>query len=193
MRISELKLTEVKIAAFLHRQNLESPGSGIGSVYLENFYRYLILNPKIHINLKAEVEGVIVGVATFSKDLAKTNHILLGLLNVPLLAASLFAIISGRVKTRDLVNRFIFERKVVAKNHGPYATILTLFVSGNYRRRGVGKKLVRELIIRLKNDRACVIHVDSYLKNKKALAFYEALGFKKEEQITDSAVLEKKF
>ena len=190
MKIEDLTISDIFQIASLHQQNLESPGSAIGPAYLNNFYRLLILDPGLHINLKVCDKDKLIAVLTCTKDLKRTNMIFKKLLTIPVLVATIKAIISGKIKLTDLLNRFIFEQKVIRKYPLPYATILTLFVKRNYQRQGIGKKLIKELIERLKQDRVKTIHVDTYLKNKQALAFYQSLGFQIVEQITDSVILE---
>jgi [ribosomal protein S18]-alanine N-acetyltransferase len=56
--------------------------------------------------------------------------------------------------------------------------VVTLDVAGRYRRRGVGRVLLRELVERLERAGARTIRLEVDLRNEGAIRFYERLGFR---------------
>ena len=52
-----------------------------------------------------------------------------------------------------------------------------LFVSADYRNRGIGKSLMNHIIAVLKEEKCQVVGIDAYSANKNALEFYRNLGF----------------
>lgn len=60
----------------------------------------------------------------------------------------------------------------------PYAELSELYVSGDYRRRGVARKLIMELEAQARSAGASSWSVLTSSDNGAALAFYEALGFR---------------
>ena len=58
------------------------------------------------------------------------------------------------------------------------AEIRYLSVDPNYKRRGLGKKLIYSIFKECKNENIKRIFLEVSLKNKQALSFYDYLGFK---------------
>jgi len=56
--------------------------------------------------------------------------------------------------------------------------VVTLDVAGGYRRRGVGRVLLRELVERLERAGARTVRLEVDLRNVGAIRFYERLGFR---------------
>lgn len=61
-----------------------------------------------------------------------------------------------------------------------YAEISELFVKKEFRNKGIGKKLVKETLRRLKKLKPKIIEISSNRRNKIALKFYRKLGFQEE-------------
>ncbi len=57
------------------------------------------------------------------------------------------------------------------------ADMMNVAVSSQYRRQGVGEKLVRELIERLKNNSVHCLTLEVRQSNESAIAMYHKLGF----------------
>lgn len=191
MKIESIKTSDIKTLAYLHKKNLVSPSSKIGQKYLEKLYSLVLSDPKIHICLLANYKDEVIGTIIVTKDLEKTNKILRNLISSPALFYILKAVILGKVTVAELIRRFWFERIILRRFSRPYASILTLFVTRNHQRRGVGSLLVQNMIRELKRDRINRVHVDTLKSNKKALLFYQSLGFSIKDTISDSVVLEK--
>ena len=77
----------------------------------------------------------------------------------------------------------IEENKVVgyvsALVHGKDAHIASIAVLEDYRRRGVGRALMSELIKSLKLHRVRTVSLEVRKSNTSAIRFYEILGFKR--------------
>ncbi len=56
---------------------------------------------------------------------------------------------------------------------------LTIVVNPNYQGNGVGKMLFKELLARIENERSNILRVELIAResNKKAIKFYESIGF----------------
>ena len=91
----------------------------------------------------------------------------------------------------EFINHIYLEIKVLNKYPAPYQTILTLFVSNDYQRLGVGRNLIKKMFQKLKSKNVKRIYVDTQRSNTKALGFYKKMGFKVEDQIADSTILTK--
>lgn len=190
MIIKDAKLLDIESITILHKNTLVSPGSSIGKPYLKRLYKVILSFPEFHVCLKAMKDDQIVGIVTSTKNLERTNNLLKKILTFNFLAATVWTIILGRVGIGKLLNRLIFEKTVLRKYQKPYTTILTMFVDRKYQKQGIGKKLTRTLMQKLKQDKIKKIHVDTYLKNQRAIKFYKAFGFKEIDHITDSLVME---
>jgi len=60
---------------------------------------------------------------------------------------------------------------------GELGEIVSIAVIPNFRRRGIGRKLMFELESRFKNDGIKVTRLEVSVKNVDAIKFYEALGY----------------
>ena len=60
---------------------------------------------------------------------------------------------------------------------GKLGHIQNLYVSPRYRRRGIGSRLIREIIDRAKAKGVLEIHVSARFDNKSAIALYKKQGF----------------
>ena len=58
-----------------------------------------------------------------------------------------------------------------------WADMMNLAVHPDYRRKGIGEKLVNELVIRLKEQRVNCLTLEVRVSNRSAIALYEKLGF----------------
>ncbi len=59
-----------------------------------------------------------------------------------------------------------------------YGVIEELFVKEEFRNRGIGRSLVREILNRFKRLKAEAVFVTTDPENKKAVDLYEKIGFK---------------
>lgn len=77
----------------------------------------------------------------------------------------------------------IEENRVVgyvsALVHGNYAHIASIAVPKDYRRRGIGRALMSELIKSLKLRRIRTVSLEVRKSNTSAIRFYEILGFER--------------
>jgi len=63
---------------------------------------------------------------------------------------------------------------------GKLAYIQNLYVSPNYRRKGIGSRLLQETVKRAKDKGVIEIHVSTEFDNKGAIEFYRKQGFPEE-------------
>ena len=61
-----------------------------------------------------------------------------------------------------------------------WADMMNLAVSPEYRQRGIGEKLVSELIAKLKEDEVTCLTLEVRASNENAISLYEKCGFKTE-------------
>ncbi len=191
MKIESIKTSDIKTLARLHKKNLVSPSSKIGQKYLEKLYNLLLSDPKTHLCLLAIDGNEIVGAISATKDLEKTNKILRRLISFPVLFDILKATILGKVTVGELTKRIFLERKLLKRFPKPYVSILTLFIVQNHQRHGVGSLLVKKMLSELEKNGTNIVYVDTLISNKKAVLFYQSLGFRVVDTVADSLVLEK--
>ena len=66
---------------------------------------------------------------------------------------------------------------IIARLEGPQAAIVSLGVDPLLRRRGVGRRLVNEILRRLGSMGAATVDLESRFDNLKAIHFWRAQGF----------------
>lgn len=191
MKIHSLTLSDVNYVAKIHTASLPNTiSSKIGLKYLENLYQVLLSNPKIHIIYIIKDKNALIGLISATNDLNKTERLLKVSFFPKIYLLIFMAIINGRISLKEIVKRQMFEKKLMNIYKKPYLAILTLFVSEDFRRQGLGKKLVKLLIENVKSHRN--IYVDTLIVNKVAKKFYISCGFKLDNKIFDSYVLVRK-
>ena len=187
MKLRLFTPSDIPEVSSLHQKNLNSPGSKLGTVYLNKFYGLLLINPKLHVCLLLERNKQIIGVVTATTNLKKTTHVLKGLYSLKLIVIIIKAIFLGRIHLMDILGRVIFENLAQKKYAYPHLVILTIVVDRKFQRQGVGRRLLEELKKRLKGKK---LYVDTLEFNKKALAFYRSFGFKIKDKTLGNIVLE---
>lgn len=188
MKIKKMNECDIPIVAKLHKKNLESPSSKIGEMYLRKLYEILLLD-KSSISLVAFENNEIVGAITATLDLQKTSKNLKKSLTLTVLIITIYSILFRKVGMSELLQRLRFESKILKKFSKSYPTILTLFVSRNHQRKGIGSKLTKTMIEEFKKRNTKEIYLDTLKTNEQAIGFYERLGFKRINEIEDSIVL----
>jgi len=160
----------------IHERVLPTATARMG--ILSFFYKTMISNPFLHIALVATENKRIVGAITATRDAHQTQTFLS---RPSLLFPVLSAVMTRRITIRELIDRLLTERAILALAH-PYQTILTLIVDIPWQRNGIGKKLVSALPMR------GTLYVDTETSNAKAQSFYERLGFRFIKTIRSSIV-----
>jgi len=69
-----------------------------------------------------------------------------------------------------------------------YVSILILFTTEKFRRRGIGSRLIKR-VLKQTNKKVKYFYVDTLSTNKTALNLYKTLGFKIKKRIADSILL----
>lgn len=189
MRIDFIKPENLDEIAKLHQQNLPYTASKIGQVYLRSLYKSIIQNPQTHLCIGAFENGSIVGLICGTKDLKKTQKIIKKGLSTKTYFAIIKALIMLKVTPQELFKKIKFENLLIKKYANPYPTILTFFVVEKYRKKGIGKKLLKKYIEKFRENQK-KIYVDTLISNKNAQNFYQSNGFKMTGKIIDSFVFE---
>ena len=190
MIFREAKLSDLDQIAKLHQQNLKTASAYLGEDYLKNNYKQIISDNKTNLVILALKDKKVIGVITVSLDLRKTISTL-SIKSFDTLALITKKILFKPSLILEFINHIYLEIKVLNKYPAPYQTILTLFVSNDYQRLGVGRNLIKKMFQKLKSKNVKRIYVDTQRSNTKALGFYKKMGFKVEDQIADSTILTK--
>jgi [ribosomal protein S18]-alanine N-acetyltransferase len=73
----------------------------------------------------------------------------------------------------------------VGHRSGPRGHVVTIDVASAYRRRGVGRALLRDLVRRLEESGARRVRLEVDLRNAGAIRFYESMGFQETRRLRD--------
>lgn len=187
MKIEILSQNDCRDAALLHKNALpDTVSSRIGVAYLVRLYETVANSPGIHLGYVMKEKGRVIGVITVSHDLKKSQHLMKHSL-FPL--DIILAIIQQPIV---FMKHLVTQRMLLLNIRSPYVTILTICVDPAYRRKGIGKMLVKTVFRVLAKERIAGIFVDTGVSNITAQTFYKALGFRPVRKILDATVYEKK-
>lgn len=179
MLVRHMKESDIPKVAQLHQKSLTDIPTGIGMDYLTEFYKKLVAHTLSHVCLVGVSGGEIVGVITSTRNFKQTQALIYKLTFSPKIVLKIMcAIISGKISIRDILHRMLFEKKLGSRYNPFSAYILTLFVVQEYRRKGVGKRLVTKLLDYLKRGGVKKVSVDTRSDNMQGRRFYSAVGFK---------------
>jgi len=189
MDVRKLTVHDIPAVARLHHEAIpDSPASLIGVPYLAKLYLWFIRQP-MHEGLIAVDDGRVVGVITLTRDLTHSQSEFARGLRYITAFGMVRLLFTGRVRPSVLVERYRFERAIKTFPQ-PYATIQTLAVARNARRKGIGRRLVRRIGEGVHGSDE--LFVDTLRTNNIAQAFYTAAGFRKFRIVADSVVFVKK-
>ena len=154
---------------------------------LFNFYKDkvdLLFSDKAHRIIVARDGQELIGFIIFTENLSKHNKAMWG-------ARSLALWLMNVIRGRYGFTRFIFVKcfnllrhKTVCdslenrENILSAAKIISIIVKENYRRQGVGERLVGQAIEAINADGIKALSVAALFNNAAAINFYEALGFR---------------
>lgn len=189
MKISQIKKSDVSKLSLLHIQSLPNTvSSKIGAFYLERIYKVVAQNTKTHFGLKAIENGKIVGAVCSTTNLKRFEEDVKKQLSLKDYLKILLAIISFRITIIDLIRRISFEKSLAGSYNKNYCSIVIFFVNQDFRRKGIGLLLIKEILSFYKG-KVDNIYVDTLLSNKTAIKFYRAFGFKEVKNIENSVLL----
>lgn len=189
MKIEAIKREHCQKLATLHLKALpDTISSKIGHFYLENIYRAITKDKKNNCAFVALDKREIIGAIAATSNLKLFQSEVLKEFSVKRYLLLLISVLTLKASTLEIFKRIRFEKKLIRNYEKRYATITTLFVNGNFRRRGVGTKLIRE-ILKFYRNRVDNIYVDTLMENESAIKLYESLGFKPQKTIDDSILL----
>jgi len=187
MKIKQIGKNDIIKVALLHKKALpQTVSSRLGEFYLRSIYEAAIndKNTKAFIAMdKGAIAGAVVATTNLSSFQSQVKS--------QLFARGYFDILIALLKRvsliADLAKRISFERKLLREYNGKYATFVILFTVKQFREKGIGTKLVKEVLKQYKNNTKN-IYVDTLVENKPAKNLYESLGFKTLKKIDDSCL-----
>lgn len=188
MTFRKANLSDLDKIVNLHKITLNSASASLGIDYLKNNYQLIISNPETNLTILTLENKRIIGVITASLDLKKTLKILSKIPVSAYFSAAKSILLKPYILV-EFIKHIYLEYRLINKYPSPYRTILTLFVSKDYQRMGIGRELIRRVVKEFKLRNIKKIYVDTLSNNKKALIFYKKSGFKIEGRIANSTIL----
>lgn len=179
MLIEKAKTKHLNTLVDLHMKNLVSPSSKIGKVFLEKLYKIIFSDQNLHLCFVATKDEKIIGAIIITKNLDKTNKLLKRFYSPSTYLLVVKSILKREVTPSELVNRYLFERKILIHLPKSSSHVLVIFVDKKFQGIGVGKKLIQSGINELIKQKIENVYVDYLITNKQAIKFYEGIGFKK--------------
>lgn len=179
IKIRPLAGADLQTITAIHSRVLPTLSAKIGTPYLRLLYETLLRDRENHLLLVACAGRKVAGCLTASCNLEKTQQLLADLKFHPRLWWPVTqALLTGRLKLNELIDRLRFESFLYNSFPGPYMTILTLFVDTGYQHQGIGPKLLDSGLRLLPQDRR--LYVDTRTNNLPARRWYEKHDFRKE-------------
>lgn len=192
MTIKKITESDIKQVVTLHLDCLpETTSSKIGKEYLQKLYNVILSTPKLHLSLVAIHNKNVVGSITGTSDLKNTQKLLKKSFSPKTYLVILKSILKRKITIFELIKRTNFEKKLETLFEQPYYLILTLFVSKEFRRQKVGKKLIEEFV-NISQNTTSNYYVDTLENNRIAQKFYQKIGFKKLRLLDNSVVFGKR-
>lgn len=190
IKIRKLKTSDASAASRIHALTIPGLSSEIGGEYLKKLYT-LLAKKYSNLTFLAEKDHRLVGLTTLSEDISKTSQEMHRLLSMEIYLAVLKKIILLKLSPVVITNRINFERFQTKFYMKPYLAILTLCVSPNYQRHGVGSILIGEVFRLAEEKNVPNVYVDTRESNYQAVKFYEKLGFKQELKFKGNIIFRK--
>ena len=190
MNISSLAPNDMAQVIRLHRLCLpNTTTSRLGFLYMQSVYEQFLAYPKHHFGFVMREQDRIVGAITITNNLSFTSaHVTPPPFSRESLAM-LSAIAKQQVTIRELWDRLWTERTFLKEFPQPYATILTLFVDPEFRRRGIGESLLKKSRAIAVEHQMLPLYVDTESSNTTAIMFYQQCGFERFKEIRNAVVL----
>jgi ribosomal protein S18 acetylase RimI-like enzyme len=189
MKIQPLQLSDIAQVAQLHATELtESRLAILGSAYLERMYSLLSNNPETNSCLVAKVATTVVGVCSFSRDLAATQRQIRQALTPTEYSVIFQAMIRLQLSPLAIIKQLYVEWCLTHQFDQPYPTILTICVKHTYQRQGIGQQLVTHVLDQLHHEGITSCYVDTLTTNQQAQQFYRSQGFHVLRNIGDSQI-----
>lgn len=177
MQVQPLTLKDSQKASLIHYSTLSDISSLCGLAIVNKLYKKFISDDN-HFCLGVWNKNDLVALITVSYDMNKSETAMHGLFSFSDILGIFFKILTGKLPPWRILQRLVFENSVKRYMPNKYSSIVTLCVADKFQRKGIGKKLVKTAIMRLKERKINYLYVDTREVNFKALSFYKSLGFK---------------
>jgi len=189
MIIRPIKLEDTAKLSVFHRESLpDTISSKMGKNYLEAIYRSIVKNRGNNLAYLMEEKGQITGAICSTYDLGLFQTQVIKELKFTDYIQILVAIASFKATLINILKRMFFEKTLIKSYKKNYVSILILFTTEKFRRRGIGSRLIKR-VLKQTNKKVKYFYVDTLSTNKTALNLYKTLGFKIKKRIADSILL----
>ncbi len=177
MQAKPLTLKDFQKASLIHFSTLSDISSLCGLAIVNKLYKKLISDDD-HFCRGIWNKKDLVAFITVSYDMNKSETAMHDLFSFSDILGIFIKIITGKLSPWRIMQRLVFENSVKRNIFNKYSSIVTLCVADKFQRKGIGKRLVKTVIMRLKEKNINYLYVDTREENQKALNFYKSLGFK---------------
>lgn len=188
--ILEMKQEYINEVVFIHKSVLSDTfNAKIGLKYLKSLYSIVIEQENdtcafVYLNKDNKVVGFITACLDIHK-LENRIKMKIGFINLLRVVRQM---IYHKEIIKDLFERIKFSYYLKKKYKDPYATILTIGIKKGGQRKGIGKKLVRQITEFFKESSLSCYNVDTKITNQNAIKFYKNNNFIKIDQFLDNII-----
>lgn len=193
MTIAALTHKDISEVVNLHQVCLPTTNSSrFGPQYLRSLYETLLSQKNLHVLLVAREQTKIIGVITLSRDLARTQKLITQAAFPHEILTVLKGIVWRKVSISKIFEQMKMEQSLRVQFPSPYVGILTLFVDGSFRRKGIAQQLLASSESLLGKEKIMNLYVDTEYTNTAARAFYTSRGFIQRKIIMNAVIFSKK-
>lgn len=187
--ILRAKFSDLNAISKLHCRVLEGTlNSKIGRDYVSRLYQKIIEDGESDAWISKKGNEV-VGFLSATGNVRRLNNQILN--STVLFTKVLSYLIRHPLDIIDSFRRIMFSKYLKENYAGKRAWVLTLGVNTMYRKKGIGRKLIKQAIDRYTKLGANELFVDTDSGNQTATLFYQALGFQTIEKVFGNVILKK--
>lgn len=188
--ILEARTKNLNKISQLHRDLLKDTfNSRVGPDFVKSLYGILIRDGKRSQVWVAKEKKEIVGFISFCKNLNSTSKILKRKVSPKAKVKVILFLLIHPLEIISLTNKMLFE-KYISDHFEVYPSILTIGVSPQNQRRGLGMKLIRKADEYFKRYSSHYF-VDTLVTNINARKFYKKAEFREIKTIYGNVILKK--
>ena len=186
---SPSKKSDLKQVVSLHQKVLpHTLNSQIGPRFLTHLYQNIFNNDFSQLLLKKQ-NNTIIGFLSTTEDLHLLDKIIQSQSGIRI--QILAHLVTHPHHSLNLLKKVLFSRFLKRNFPGKRAWILTLGVHPKFKRHGVGKTLIQQIVTDYRNKGIEVIYVDTEIGNHHAINFYHALSFTSIDRYLGNLILKK--
>ena len=152
MLVKPLTLKDFQKASLIHFSTLSDISSLCGLGIVKKLYKKLISDDN-HFCLGAWQRTDLIALITVSYDMNNSDKLMHGLFSFSDFLRITMKILTGKLSLWRIFQRLVFENSVKRYLPNKYSSIVTLCVEDKFQRKGIGKKLVKTAIMRLKEKK----------------------------------------